>query len=89
MHFYAQVALCYQIEAGTIAIVGGQIKTKEGVVVPEVAARQSVPLVLSHLTGQSGLSLVHGEDVDIVVLGVKRILVVRTIVCLVVDVAHH
>ena len=28
MHFDAQVALCYQIEAGTIAIVGGQIKTE-------------------------------------------------------------
>ena len=49
MHIDAQVALLYQMEAGAIAFVGGQVKTEEGVAVPEVAARQSVPLVLPHL----------------------------------------
>ena len=52
MHLDAQVALLYQMEAGAVALVGGQLKTEEGVAVPEVAARQSVPLVLPHLTGR-------------------------------------
>ena len=51
MKFYAQVALLYQMEAGTIALVGVQVKT-EGVAVPEVAASQSVPLVLPHLASR-------------------------------------
>ena len=51
MKFYAQVSLLYQMEAGTIALVGGQVKTEEGVAVPEVAASQTVPLVLPNLTG--------------------------------------
>ena len=80
---------------------------------PEVTARQSVPLVLPHLTGRGEqgevapdvevvieirldtfggyLSPVHvyGEEVDVVVLGVKRILGVQTVVCIVIDAAHN
>ena len=59
MHLDAQVALLYQKEAGAIALVGGQVKTEDGVVLPEVAAGQSIPLVLPHLTGR-------GEQVHVV-----------------------
>ena len=52
MQLYAQVALLYQVEAGPIALVGGQVKTEEGIAVPVVAVRQSVPLVLPHLAGR-------------------------------------
>ena len=52
MQLYAQVALLYQMEAGTIARVGGQVKTEEGVAVPEVAASQFFPLILPHLAGR-------------------------------------
>ena len=41
MQLYAQVALLYQMEAGTIALIRGQVKTEEGVAVPEIAASQS------------------------------------------------
>ena len=51
MQLYAPVALLYQMEAGALALVGGQVKTEEGVAVPVVAASQPVPLVLSHLAG--------------------------------------
>ena len=40
------------MEAGAIALVGGQVKTEEGVAVSVVAANQSVPLVLPHLAGR-------------------------------------
>ena len=53
MQLYAQVALLYQMEAEAIALVGGQVKTEEGVAVSVVAASQSVPLVLPHLAGQA------------------------------------
>ena len=113
MKFYAQVALLYQVEAGTIALVGGQVKTEECVVVPEVAASQTVPLVLPNLTGRGEqahaapdeevvceiglerfggyLSFAHVHCVEAygVVLGVKRILVVRTVVGVVIDAAQH
>ena len=36
MQLYAQVALYYQMEAGAVALVGGQVKTK-GAAVPVVA----------------------------------------------------
>ena len=109
----AQVALLYQMEAGAIALVGGQIKTEQGVAVPVVAASQSVPLVLPHLTGGGEqahvapdeevvfeirlkrfggyLSSVHVHcvEADGVVLGVKRILGVHTVVCVVIDAAQH
>ena len=34
MQLYAQVVRLYQMEAGAIALVGGQVKTEEGVAVP-------------------------------------------------------
>ena len=113
MQFYAHVALLYQMEAGTVALVGGQVETEEGVAVSVVAASQSVPLVLPHLAGRGeqthvapdeevvceiGLERfggnlssvhVHRVEVDGVVLGVKRILVVRTVVGIVIDAAQH
>ena len=48
MHLDAQVALLYQMDAGAIALVRGQVKTEEGVIIPDITARQSVPLVLPH-----------------------------------------
>ena len=86
------------MEAGTIVVVGSHVKTEACVAVPEVAAREFVPLVLPHLTGPGeqvevtpeeevvvefrlekfGGYLspihIHGAEVDVVVLGVKRIL---------------
>ena len=46
MKFYAHVVFLYQMEAGAVALVGGQVKTEEGVAVSEVAASQAIPLVL-------------------------------------------
>ena len=113
MQLYTQVALLYQMEAGAVAMVGGQVKTEDGVAVPEVAASQTVPLVLPNLAGRGEqahvapdkevvveirlerfggyLSSVHVHcvEVDGVVLGVKRILVVRTVVRIVIDAAQH
>ena len=40
------------MEAGTIALIGGQVKTEEGVALSVVVARQPVPLVLPHLAGR-------------------------------------
>ena len=113
MQFYAQVALLYQMEAGTVALVRGQVETEEVVAVSVVAASQSVPLVLPHLAGRGeqthvapdeevvfeiGLERfggylssvhIHRVGVDGVVLGVKRILVVHAVVCIVIDAAQH
>ena len=113
MQFYAQVAILYQMEAGTVALVGGQVETEEGVAVSVVAASQSVPLVLPHLAGRGEQTHVapdeevvfeigqerfggylasvhvHRVEVDGVVLGVKRILVVRAVVGIVIDAAQH
>ena len=113
MKFYAQVTLLYQMEAGDVALVGGQVKTEEGVAVSVVAASQTVPLVLPNLAGRGEqahvaldeevvfeiglerfggyLSSVHVHCVEAygVVLGVKRILVVRAVVCVVIDAAQH
>ena len=98
------------MEAGTIALIRGQVKNEEGVAVPEVAA---VPLVFPNLAGRGeqtrvapdeevvfeiGLERfggylssvhIHCEEVNVVVLGVKRILVVRTVVRIVIDAAQH
>ena len=52
MQLYAHVAILYQMEAGAIALVEGQVKTEEGVAVPVVAASQPVPLVLPRLAGR-------------------------------------
>ena len=106
MQLSAQVTLLYQMEAGTIALIGGQI-------VSEVAASQTVPLVLPNLAGRGeqtrvapdeevvfeiGLERfggylssvhVHCEEVNVVVLGVKRILIERTVVRIVIDAAQH
>ena len=110
--FYAQVALLYQMEAGAVALVGGQVKTEEGVTVSVVAESQTVPLVLPNLTcrGEQAhvapdeevvleiglkrfggyLSSVHVHRVEAYgVLGVKRILGVRTVVGVVIDAAQH
>ena len=113
MQFYAQVALLYQMEAGTVALVGGQVETEEDVAVSVVAASQSVPLVLPHLAGRGeqthvapdeevvceiGLERfggylssvhVHRVEVDVVVLGVKRIFGVHAVVGIVIDAAQH
>ena len=113
MQLYAHVTLLYQMEAGTIALIWGQIKTEEGVAVSEVAASQTVPLVLPNLAGRGdqthvapdeevvfeiGLERfggylssvhVHCEEVNVVVLGVKRILIERTVVRIVIDAAQH
>ena len=113
MKFYAQVALLYQMEAGGVALVGGQVETEEGVTVSVVVASQTVPLVLPDLTGRGEqahvapgeevvleiglkgfggyLSSVHVHRVEAygVVLGVKRILGVRTVVGIVIDAAQH
>ena len=93
------------MEADAIALVGGQIKTEEGVAVPEVAASQTVPLVLPNRVApdeevvfEIGLERfggylssvhVHCEEVNVVVLGLKWMLVVRTIVRIVIDAAQH
>ena len=113
MQLYAQVTLLYQMEAGTIALIGVQIKTEEGVAVSEVAASETFPLVLPNLAGRGeqtrvapdeevvfeiGLERfggylssvhVHCEEVNVVVLGVKRILIERTVVRIVIDAAQH
>ena len=113
MKFDAQVALLYQIEAGTVALVGGQIETEEGVAVSVVVASQTVPLVLPDLTGRGEqarvapdeevflevgleglggyLTSVHVHRVETygVVLGVKRVFVVRAVVGVVVDAAKN
>ena len=53
------------MEAGAIALVGGQVKTEEGVAVPEVTTIQSVPLVLPHLTGREQVEVAPDEEVVI------------------------
>ena len=77
MQFYAQVALLYQMEAGTVALVGSQVETKEGVAVSVVAG-----WYLSSVH-------VHRVEIDGVVLGVKRILGVHAVVGIVIDAAQH
>ena len=113
MKFYAQVALLHQMEAGTVALVGGQVETEEGVAVSVVVASQTVPLVLPDLAGQGEqarvapdeevvcevglegfggyLTSVHVHRVEAygVVLGVKRVFIVRAVVGVVVDAAQY
>ena len=66
MHLDVQVALLYQMEAGSIALVRGQVKTEVGVAVPEVAATQSFPLVLPHLNNR-GEHVHAAPDEEVVV----------------------
>ena len=113
MKFDAQVAFLHQIEAGTVALVGGQIETEEGVAVSIVVASQTVPFVLPDLAGRGEqarvapdeevvlevglegfgryLTSVHVHRVEAygVVLGVKRVFIVRTVVGVVVDAAQY
>ena len=64
MKFYAQIALLHQMEAGTVALVGGQVETEEGVAVSVVVASQTVPLVLPDLAGRGEQARVApGEEV--------------------------
>ena len=64
MKFYAQVSLLYQIKAGTVALVGGQVETEEGVAVSVLVASQTVPLVLPYLAGRGEQARVApGEEV--------------------------
>ena len=64
MKFDAQVALLHQIEAGTVALVGGQVETEEGVAVSVVVASQTVPFVLPDLAGRGEQArLAPGEEV--------------------------
>ena len=72
MQLYAQVALLHEMEAGAIALVGGQIKTKEGVTVPEVAAIQSFPLVLSYLAGRGEQAHVAPDEEVIFEIRLER-----------------
>ena len=113
MKFDAQVAFLHQIEAGTVALVGGQIETEEGVAVSVVVASQTVPFVLPNLAGRGEqarvapdeevvlevglegfggyLTSVHVHRVEAygVVLGMKRVFIVRAVVGVVVDAAQH
>ena len=105
MKFYAQVALLHQMEAGTVALVGGHVSV--------VVASQTVPLVLPDLAGRGEqarvapdeevfcevglegcggyLTSVHVHRVEAygVVLGVKRVFIVRAVVGVVVDAAQY
>ena len=54
----------YQIKAGTVALVGGQVETEEGVAVSVLVASQTVPLVLPYLAGRGEHARVApGEEV--------------------------
>ena len=71
MKFYAQVALLYHMEAGTVALVGGQVKTEEGVTVSVVVASQTVPLVLPDLTGRGEQAHVAPDEEVFLEIGLK------------------
>ena len=73
MQLYAQVARLYQMEAGAIALVGGQVKTEEGVAVPEVAGSQSVPLVLSHPAGRGEQAHVAPDEEVVFEIRLERV----------------
>ena len=67
MYLDAQVAPLYQMEAGAITLVGGQVKTEL-----KVAARQSVPLDLPHLTGRSEQVEVTRDEEVVVEIRLER-----------------
>ena len=60
------------MEAGTVALVGGQVKTEEGVAVPVVAASQSVPLVLPNLAGRGEQTHVAPDEEVVFEIGLER-----------------
>ena len=62
MKFYTQVALLHQMEAGTIALVGGQVETEEGVAVSVVVASLTVPLLLPDLAGRGEQARVASDE---------------------------
>ena len=72
LQFYAQVALLYQMEAGAVALVGGQVETEEGVAVSVVAASQSVPLVLPNLAGRGEQTHVAPDEEVVCEIGLER-----------------
>ena len=73
MKFYAQVALLYHNETGTVALVGDQVKTEEGVTVSVVAASQTVPLVMPNLTGRGEQAHVAPDEEVVLEIGLKRL----------------
>ena len=104
MQLYAQVTLLYQMEAGTIALIGGQIKTEEGVAVSGVAASQTVPLVLPNIAGRGEQTRVAPDEEVVFEIGLERFLgylssvhvhceeinvIERTVVRIVIDAAQH
>ena len=62
MKFDAQVAFLHQIEAWTVALVGGQVETEEGVAVSVVVASQTVPFVLPDLAGRGEQARVPPDE---------------------------
>ena len=71
MKFYAQVALLHQMEAGTVALVGGQVETEEGVTVSVVVASQTVPLVLPDLAGRGEQARVAPDEEVVCEVGLE------------------
>ena len=71
MKFDAQVAFLHQIEAGTVALVGGQIETEEGVTVSVVIASQTVPFVLPDLTGRGEQARVAPDEEVVLEVGLE------------------
>ena len=60
------------MEAGTIALIRGQVKTEEGVAVPEVTASQTDPLVLPNLTGRGEQTRVAPDEEDVFEIRLER-----------------
>ena len=71
MKFDAQVAFLHQIEAGTVALVGGQIETEEGVTVSVVVASQTVPFVLPDLAGRGEQTRVAPDEEVVLEVGLE------------------
>ena len=60
------------MESGTIALIRDQVKTEEGVAVPEVAASQTVPLVMPNLTGRGEQTRVAPDEEVVFEIGLER-----------------
>ena len=71
MKFDAQVAFLYQIEAGSVALVGGQIETEEGVTVSVVVASQTVPFVLPDFAGRGEQTRVAPDEEVVLEVGLE------------------
>ena len=59
------------MEAGAVALVGGQVKTEEDVTVSVVAASQTVLLVLPNLTGRGEQAHVAPDEEVVLEIGLK------------------